>query len=240
MKIIGIIPARYASSRFPGKPLTMINGKTMIRRVYEQALKCKELSKVIIATDDLRIANHIKTFGGEVILTSSKHKSGTDRCAEAIQKLKTIYQAVINIQGDEPYINPKQISQVANKLKNKNVQIATLIKKTTDELVLSNPNCVKVVFDKNLRALYFSRAAVPFTKNSNRFGIYIHIGIYGYRTDILKKITQLPVSPLEQTEMLEQLRWIENGYSIHVEKTGYNSVAIDTPEDLFRLKKIKY
>ena len=254
MKILGIIPARYTSTRFPGKPLADINGKPMIQRVYEQAKKCKQLSEVVVATDDERIASAVKKFKGKVVMTSAKHESGTDRCFEALSKSGGKYDVVINIQGDEPFIHPDQISKVANCFrltpnpsprgegKNSRIQIATLAMKINSIHELTNHNIVKVVVGKNKEALYFSRTAVPyyrgedFTEWLKMHTYYKHIGIYGYRSDVLTEITKLERSSLEIAESLEQLRWLENGYKIAVEFTEHESLAIDSPEDLKKLK----
>lgn len=247
MKILGIIPARYDSSRFPGKPLANIHGKSMIMHVYDQSKKCALLADVVVATDDERIQNHVLKHGGKAIMTAKTHNSGTDRCKEVLEKYSTTepFQAVINIQGDEPYINPKQIEQVAALLiNNKEVQIATLIKKIASINEPFNPNVVKVVTDSSGRALYFSRSEIPFIRNKKQpnsaQGIdrYRHIGIYGYRSDILRQISTLPAAPLEEAEKLEQLRWLWNGYVIHTAQTEYESYGIDTPEDLSKLINI--
>lgn len=243
MNFIGIIPARYSSSRFPGKPLVMINGKSMIQRVYEQAEKADVLSDIIVATDDERINNHVKNFNGKVMMTSPNHQSGTERCNEVIEYLKKSspgkkLDIVINIQGDEPLIDPVQIKKVASCFTNKNIQIATLLKKISSNEELFNFNIVKSVFDKNNQAIYFSRQPIPFLsgkKNSewlNFCNYYKHIGVYAYRTDILKEITNLKPSPMEIAESLEQLRWIENGYKINIALTDIESYAVDSPEDL--------
>ncbi|MCO5247327.1 MAG: 3-deoxy-manno-octulosonate cytidylyltransferase [Chitinophagales bacterium] len=227
MKILGIIPARYASTRFQGKPLTLIDGKPMIQHVYERCLQAQRLSQVLVATDDERIADAVKGFGGKYILTKSAHQSGTDRCAEACQDFQV--DAVINIQGDEPKINHEQIDQVADMLI-KGAEIATLAKEI-DATTAQSPNIVKVVKDKRNMALYFSRSLIPY-----RSDVYFkHIGIYGYQKAILQKLTLLPVSFLEVKERLEQLRWLENAYEIHVGLTMYESVSIDTPDDLLKL-----
>jgi len=244
LKYIGIIPARYASTRFPGKPLAMIAGKTMIERVYEQALK--SLDHVCIATDDQRIGRTVEQFGGKVVYTSVHHKSGTDRCAEAIHIIEseenTSYDAVINIQGDEPFIQPSQIQKLMNCLADPDAQIATLVKPFKNKDELFDPNKVKVVADINMHGIYFSRAVIPFLRNvvkqdewvsNHRF--FLHIGIYGYRKHVLTQITKLPPSDLEIAESLEQLRWIENGYKIKLDFTEYDSMGIDTPEDLDRI-----
>lgn len=241
MKIIGIIPARYASTRFPGKPLIDIGGKSMIQRVYEQAKKTSSLSAVVVATDDARIENHVKSFGGEVVMTSEAHQSGTDRCFEAIQKFSSNADIVINIQGDEPFIQPEQIDLVASCFDTQEVQIATLVKKITAEQDLFNVNIPKVVLNTKGDAIYFSRQTIPFIRSketyewlvSNTF--YKHIGIYAYRTQILAQITRLNPSSLELAEGLEQLRWLENGYSIRTKPTDFENVAIDVPDDLKKL-----
>lgn len=241
MKIIGIIPARYASTRFPGKPLAMIQGKSMINRVYKQALKAKSLSKVVVATDDSRIFDHINNFGGNVVMTAKNHLNGSSRCLEVIENSNEQFDAVINIQGDEPYIDPEQINQLAALFKKQNVEIATLVKKVQTEEELFNPNVVKVVFDNNMQALFFSRQAIPFLRGIKmdewitEHSFYKHIGIYGYRPGILKEIVSLAPAELERVESLEQLRWIENGYSIKLGITTLEGDAVDTPEDLLKL-----
>ena len=237
MSILGIIPARFASTRFPGKPLVEIGGKSMIRRVYEQAQKAN-LQKVVVATDDTRILEHVQSFGGHAVITSESHESGTDRCFEAYRKNDEEFQFVINIQGDEPFIQPEQINLLADLLQDNSVQLATLIKKihTTEEL--NNPNLPKVVTDLHGQALLFSRQTIPFLRNVPphdwllHHTFYKHIGIYGYRTDILEQITQLPVGKLEKAESLEQLRWLENGYKIRTAITEIENLGIDTPDDL--------
>ncbi|MBA3901850.1 MAG: 3-deoxy-manno-octulosonate cytidylyltransferase [Bacteroidetes bacterium] len=243
MKITAIIPARFASQRLPGKPLAVIHGKTMIQRVYEQAEKCKDILNIIVATDDQRILNHVKSFGGNAAMTSKSHQSGTDRCYEAAV-LSGIHEAsdiILNIQGDEPFINPAQISQLCRSFKRQETQIATLVKLITDKDDLFNPTKPKVVMDSNQRALYFSRASIPFFRNIEEdlwiknHNYYKHIGIYGYRFDVLQKITSLEPSPLEIAEALEQLRWLENGFFIQAEVTDYDSISVDTVEDLEKL-----
>lgn len=247
MKILGIIPARYASTRFPGKPLADVNGKPMIQRVYEQAKKCKLLSDVVVATDDARIEAAVKKFKGRAVITSSLHESGTDRCYEALKKAgEKKYDAVINIQGDEPFIAPEQIAKTAKCFQDKNTEIATLVMKLESLHELTNHNTVKVALNKNSEAIYFSRTAIPYYRGENfsewlkMHTYYKHIGIYGYRTDILAEITKLDRSALEIAESLEQLRWIENGYRIKAMITRIESVAVDTPEDLKNaVKKIR-
>lgn len=240
MKVLGIIPARYASTRFPGKPLVDIAGKSMIQRVYEQAKKCLSLSEVIVATDSDLIFLHVTAFGGVAVMTSSDHQSGTDRCAE-VALLYPQYDVIINIQGDEPYIDPEQITKVAACFTSGDTQLATLIKKihTFDELI--NTNSPKVIINKHAEAIYFSRSPLPHIRGQeidNWLSLYTyfkHIGIYGYRADILQQVTKLPISPLEKAESLEQLRWIENGYRIKVAETELETYAVDVPEDLDRL-----
>ncbi|HVW96925.1 MAG TPA: 3-deoxy-manno-octulosonate cytidylyltransferase [Mucilaginibacter sp.] len=243
MKILGIIPARYASSRFPGKPLVDIAGKSMIRRVYEQCKKCVHLAETIVATDDVRIYDHVTAFGGKAVMTSADHQSGTDRCAEvALQHPQ--YQVVINIQGDEPYIDPEQISKLAACFNDPATEIATLIKKIISGQELFNTNSPKVVINKLSEAIYFSRSPLPHIRNYpeknwlEHYTYFKHIGIYGYRADILQKITKLPVSSLEKAESLEQLRWLENGYRIRIAETELETHAIDTPEDLEKIKAL--
>jgi 3-deoxy-manno-octulosonate cytidylyltransferase (CMP-KDO synthetase) len=245
MKAIGIIPARYASSRFPGKPLVMINGKSMIQRVYEQAMKSRRLSRVLVATDDDRIFEHVNGFGGEVILTSVVHTSGTERIGEVIEVLENSgvheYAIVVNIQGDEPRLNPEQIDLAVECFADPSVQISSLMKQITDKEEVFNPNVVKVVVDLNYDALYFSRSTIPFIRDYEQSewivqqSFYKHIGLYAYRIDALKQILKLPVSSLEKAESLEQLRWLENGFKIRVVPTKYETVSIDTPEDLLKL-----
>lgn len=237
MKILGIIPARYESSRFPGKPLIDLAGKTMIQRVYEQAKKSSALSEVVVATDDDRIFKVVKAFNGNVIMTSDKHQSGTDRCAEVSKKMIG-FDAIINIQGDEPLIDPKQINLLASCFNGISTELATLVKKIETPEELFNYNTPKVILNKNLEAIYFSRQVIPYLRNIENADLlkshtfYKHIGIYGYRTTTLGIIAKLPISTLEKAEMLEQLRWIENGYKIKVAITKKESLAIDMPEDV--------
>lgn len=245
MRTLGIIPARYASTRFPGKPLVQIQGMSMIERVYKQALQSKNLEVVIVATDDERIADHVKAFGGDAMMTNASHASGTDRCAEVLSEQTQSFDVVINIQGDEPFIQPEQIDLLISCFNDPDpsgVQIATLVKKiiTVDEL--KNPNSPKVVLAQNGDALYFSRQAIPFKKEVTfndwlQHGTYYkHIGIYGYKAQILPKLTALTPGKLEQMESLEQLRWLENGYRIRAKVTDLETMAIDTPEDLEKAK----
>lgn len=245
-KTIGIIPARYASVRFPGKPLVDIAGKSMVQRVYTQASAVPDFAAVYVATDDRRIFAAVENFGGKAIMTSAAHRSGTDRCAEVLQILNDPdIEIVVNIQGDEPFIDPSQIQQVIEVIQGENtatgsvpLPLATLAKRITEPAELFNANTVKVVFDDNLNALYFSRNPVPFVRGKAKKDwltehlFFKHIGIYAYRADILQKITQLPAGRLEKAESLEQLRWLENGLDIRVGITEIESRGIDTPEDL--------
>ena len=242
MKIIGIIPARFASSRFPGKPLVDIGGKTMIQRVYEQALKAKSLCKVVVATDDIRILTQVIAFGGEAYMTTTDHPSGTDRCFEAFQKAGggSKFDYAINIQGDEPFIDPEIIDQMS-KLLDFKTEIATAVKKINDYDTLFDPNIVKAVLTMRKQCLYFSRQTVPFVRGFepetwlDHADFYKHIGLYAYRSDVLEQISHLPPSPLENTEKLEQLRWLGYGYKIYATVTEYESFGIDTPEDLAKI-----
>jgi 3-deoxy-manno-octulosonate cytidylyltransferase (CMP-KDO synthetase) len=236
-RIIGIIPARYASTRFPAKPLVDVGGKTMIQRVYEQVSRSKSLTKTIVATDHEEIYQHVIRFGGQVCMTKESHVSGTDRCYEALALQEQSFDYVLNVQGDEPFIQPEQIDLLANTLDGE-TEIATLIKVIQVPDQLFNSNVVKAVINKNKEALYFSRSTIPHLRNipqeewltKNTF--YKHIGMYAYRADILKQLTTLAVSSLEKAESLEQLRWIENGFTIKVAETKTETIGIDTPDDL--------
>lgn len=239
MKYIGIIPARYASTRFPAKPLAILGGKTVIQRVYEQVVGV--LDDAIVATDDERIKETVLKFGGKVVMTSINHRSGTDRCYEAYLKNGVEYDVIINIQGDEPFIAHQQLESIKRCFDDADTDIATLVKPflATDSFeTLENPNSPKVVVDKNMRALYFSRSVIPYLRGKDRVEwlkshtYYKHIGLYAYRANVLKEITGLPQSSLELAESLEQLRWIENGYNIKVGITNIETIGIDTPEDL--------
>lgn len=246
IRIAGIIPARYSSTRFPGKPLVMIGGKPMIRRVYEQASLL--LHTVYVATDDQRIHDAVTGFGGKAVMTSADHRSGTDRCAEAAEQIAGLEgfapDVVVNIQGDEPFIRPEQIALLASCFDDRSVEIATLVRKAEPGEDLVNPNQPKVVLDLSGNAIYFSRSVIPFfrdapaTEWSARHTYYKHIGLYAYRTGVLKQITSLPASPLETAESLEQNRWIENGFRIRTAITLWESMGIDIPEDLERVEKI--
>ena len=244
LRFIAIIPARYASTRFPAKPLALLGGKPVIQRVYEQVTGI--ISSAVVATDDERIADAVKSFGGQVVMTSPNHKSGTDRCWEAYQKLGEEYDVVINVQGDEPFIAHSQLKAIMECFEDENTDIATLVKPfaQSDGLaVLQNPNSPKVVLDSESRAIYFSRSVIPYLRgvepeqwlSSHTF--YKHIGMYAFRSDVLGKITSLPQSTLELAESLEQLRWIENGYKIGVGISDVETVGIDTPEDLQRAEE---
>ena len=247
MSILGIIPARYASTRFPGKPLVEIKGKSMLQRVYEQTLKSNLLTEVIIATDDIRISEHAKAFGATVVLTKAEHPSGTDRCFEAYTVYGKNFDYVLNVQGDEPFLDPMQINSLAE-VCNGTVEIATQMIKCNNHDVLFDKGEVKIVLNTNNEALYFSRSVIPCIKNKaetdwhKHFDYYRHVGMYAYRIDILQKITELKPSALETAESLEQLRWLENGYKITCSETNFDSHCIDTPEDIekvIRLMNIK-
>ena len=242
MIIVGIIPARYASTRFPGKPLALIKGKPMIQRVYEQALKSK-LDAVVIATDDVRIADAVMDFGGQYVMTSPNHRSGTDRCCEALDLLKTKYDAVVNIQGDEPFIDPKQIDLLVDLIVRDDTPLASLAKRIDDEDELFSPNAVKVVVNQEGNAMYFSRNPIPFMRNVDRDEwlakgrFYKHIGIYAYKADVLHQVAHMEPSALEQAESLEQLRWLENGLAIRMALSDAENISIDTPDDLHRAEQ---
>lgn len=249
MNIAGIIPARYASTRFPGKPLALIGGISMIRRVYEQCIKASSLNYVVVATDDVRIADHVNAFKGNVVMTSTDHHSGTDRCNEALNHLMIAhpdlkFDVVVNIQGDEPFIDPTQIDAVAACFKDPMVDIATLARPIDSEEELLNPNAVKVVIGNKKQALYFSRSPIPFIRGISQnewisHGSFLkHLGLYAYRSKVLNDIASLPPGILENFESLEQLRWLENGYHISVELTDKESISIDTPEDITKLINI--
>ena len=245
MNFIGIIPARYASRRFPGKPLADLGGKPMIQWVYENTLQ--SLDNVIVATDHPDIESAVKDFGGKVVMTSPEHPSGTDRCAEVIDILgeqRESYDVVLNIQGDEPFIRNTHLSILMQAFDKEGTQIATLANVIEDPDELFNPNVVKVVRGKNDRALYFSRSPMPHQRNCpedewfSGFKYMKHLGLYGYRTEVLSQITKLKTTPLELAESLEQLRWLEHGYSIKVHITTEIGIGIDTPEDLEKAREI--
>lgn len=243
MHITGIIPARFASTRFPGKPLATIHGKPMIQRVYERALQASELSEVWVATDDERIAEAVRGFGGKVVLTLPHHETGTERCHEALVKIGQS-DAVINIQGDEPYIAPEQINEVARLIQKEGVDIATAVKRIDDPGVLLDPNKVKVVMGKHNKALYFSRSAIPFLRGVSvtdwleKHDFYKHIGIYAYKPEALHSIVHLQPGSLELAESLEQLRWLENGISIFCAISSHESLSVDTPADIEEIHRL--
>ena len=241
MKFLGIIPARYASTRFPGKPLADMLGKPMIQRVYEQVQHV--VDEICVATDDERINAAVKAFGGNVVMTSKSHRSGTERCYEAFRKIGNNHDIIINIQGDEPFIQPEQIELLKSCFLNTpDTQIATLVKALNPDSdaqkLLLNPNTPKVVIGQNKEALYFSRSIIPYIRDKEQSNwleshtFYKHIGLYAYKAEVLREIVNLPQSPLELAENLEQLRWLENGYKIKTEITQTETIGIDTPEDM--------
>ena len=242
MKILGIIPARYASCRFPGKPLAKVGDQSMIQRVYQRCEKAERLTDVIVATDDTRIATHVKSFGGKVIMTSEFHETGTDRCAEALALLADAdsYDYIINIRGNEPFIALDLINALCDMLDYK-TEIATVVKRIEKWETLEDTNVVKVVLTMRKQALYFSRQAIPFVWDVpksewlQKAEFYKHIGIYAYRNDVLRQIVKLPLNVLEQTERLEQLRWLGYGYKIYATETQHEIIGIETPEDLKKL-----
>jgi len=240
MNIVAIVPSRYASSRFPGKPLAMIGGKSMVQRVYERVSKVKSIQQTIVATDDKRIFDHVNSFGGNVQMTGDHHESGTDRCAEVATSLKDV-DLIINVQGDEPFLNPGQIELLIEQLKGlKNSGIATLAKSIHSESELQNPSVVKVVLNRKNKALYFSRSIIPHLRGKavkthlDQQLFYKHIGIYGFYRTTLLELARLEMTKLEKAESLEQLRWLENGYEIQVGITEEETMGIDTVEDLER------
>jgi 3-deoxy-manno-octulosonate cytidylyltransferase (CMP-KDO synthetase) len=243
MNFTGIIPARFQSTRFPGKPLVLLNGKPIVQWVYENARKA--LDEVYVATDDERIFKSVEAFGGKAIFTSANHQSGTDRCAEAAQELAKIMKVdvVVNIQGDEPFIRPEQIESLKACFSTPETEIATLIKPITNSAEITNINRPKVVINNQQEALYFSRSPIPFVRGCPpeewiaHQTFFSHIGMYAYRYDILLELTRLPVGLLEKAESLEQLRWLENGYCIKTAQTLFENIGIDTPEDLENAKK---
>lgn len=248
MNFVGIIPARYASTRFPGKPLVEISGKIMIQRVCDQVSKI--LDTVYVATDDKRIFDAVKSFGGKVVMTSTEHKSGTDRVNEAYSKIVELegksFDVIINVQGDEPFIQVEQIESLMSCFTSLSVDIATLVKKIDDKDELFDINKVKVVRAINGKALYFSRHTIPFLRDTEKSlwlekqTFFKHIGMYAYRSNILQQIANMPMGMLEKSESLEQLRWLENGLNIQTAITEIESIGIDTPEDLERVKNLKF
>lgn len=238
MKVLGIIPSRYSSSRFPGKPLIDLKGKSMIQRVYENALKTQSISEIIVATDDERIFNHVIGFGGKVVMTKENHNSGTERCEEVAQNYDC--DVVINIQGDEPLVNPIQLDQIISAFSDPKVEIATLGTKNISKEDLENPHRIKIILDAESNALYFSRSLIPnshhFSGNALAFYPYMkHIGLYAFRKETLLAITKKQATKLEQIESLEQLRWLYHGYKIKVVETTIETPNIDTPEDVSKI-----
>ena len=241
MTFTAIIPARYASTRFPGKPLAVLGGKTVIQRVYEQVSSV--LSEVYVATDDQRIYDCVEGFGGKAVMTREDHKSGTDRIEEAVEKIGTDADVIINVQGDEPFIQPSQVETLMHLFDAPETQIGTLGKLFESMEAVENPNSPKIVTDNRGFALYFSRSVIPYIRGKERndwFGQYPflkHLGIYAYRREVLAEVTRLPQSSLEKAESLEQLRWLQNGYRIRVGLTDVETIGIDTPEDLQRAEQ---
>lgn len=244
MKSLAIIPARYASTRFPAKPLAMLGGKLIIERVYRQVQQA--IDDVVVATDDERIMSAVESFGGRAVMTSTEHRSGTDRCYEALMKVGGSYDIVINVQGDEPFIQPEQIRSLVACFEDPATDIATLVKPFTVEdgiEALENPNSPKVVVSRDMKAIYFSRSVIPYMREApreewlSRHTYYKHIGMYAFRAKTLGEVTALPQSSLELSEKLEQLRWLENGYRIGVGITTIETIGIDTPEDLRRAEE---
>lgn len=245
MQFIGIIPARYASTRFPAKPLALLGGMTVIERVYRQVEGT--MDAVCVATDDERIEQAVKAFGGNVVMTSTAHRSGTDRCWEAYMNVKSTADVIVNIQGDEPFIQHSQLEAVKACFADETTDIATLVKPFTEAdgwAAVENPNSPKVVVSKNMEALYFSRSVIPYIRGKEKGDEWLahhtffkHIGLYAYRANVLREITQLPQSSLELAESLEQLRWLENGYKIKVGISDIETIGIDTPEDLARAEE---
>ena len=241
MKFMAIIPARYASTRFPGKPLAVLGGKTVIQRVYEQVSSL--LDEVYVATDDERIFQTVEAFGGRAVMTRTDHKSGTDRIEEAAEKIGSQADVIINVQGDEPFIQPSQIKTLMQLFDAPETQIGTLGKRFENIEGVENPNSPKIVTDNRGFALYFSRSPIPFVRGKERsewlanYPFLKHLGIYAYRREVLREVTQLPQGNLEKAESLEQLRWLENGYRIRVGLTDVETVGIDTPEDLKRAEE---
>ncbi len=241
-KILGIIPSRYGSTRFPGKPLVDVAGKSLVQRVYEQTSKSQKLTKVVVATDDERIFDHVKGFGGDAVMTSSEHPTGTDRCVEVAQKIGQDFDVFVNIQGDEPFVAPKQIDDLASLFDSPATEIGTMIKLITDPAEIFDMKEVKVTFNKHMEALYMSRSAIPFVKDiietdwHKHQDFFKHIGIYGFRKDILLKIASMKQTQLEKSESLEQLRWMDE-FRIKLGITDIDTLSIDTPEDLKEVYK---
>lgn len=241
MKFTAIIPARFASTRFPGKPLALLGGRPVIQHVYEKAVQT--LGEAYVATDDERIARVVEDFGGQAVMTRTDHKSGTDRIEEAAEKIGTDADVIINIQGDEPFVDASQLQTLQALFNDEETQIGTLGKRFETMEAVENPNSPKIVCDRRGFALYFSRSVIPFVRGQERtawleyYPFLKHLGLYAYRREVLREVTQLPQSPLERAESLEQLRWLENGYRIRVGLTEVETVGIDTPEDLERAER---
>lgn len=239
MKKLAIIPARYASSRFPGKPLIDLAGKTMIQRVFEGVQNTNLFDEVVVATDHEKIVEHVHTFKGNVVMTAASHQSGTERCGEVIQSFPTC-DVVVNIQGDEPLVDEVQLSQLLTAFEDESVQIATLGTPSITEETLKDSNRIKIVVNHNSDALYFSRSSIPFERNNEAYPFLKHIGLYGFRRNVLEELVALTPTKLEKTESLEQLRWLYYGYTIRVMKTDIETPNIDTPEDVDEvLNKLK-
>ena len=242
-KAIAIIPARFASTRFPGKPLVKIGSKTMIELVFEQASKCELVNKVMVATDHAGIRDAVLAFGGQVVMTSESCQSGTDRCAEVLSSFDFEEEIVVNVQGDEPFIHPEQIEELVQLMQNDRIEIGTLAQRITETELIFNPNVVKVVRSKAGKALLFSRNPIPFVREKEKCDwlqhadFFKHVGLYAYKRSILNALSNLPIGMLEKAESLEQLRWLEAGYDIFVAETKYASLGIDTPEDLKNVLK---
>jgi 3-deoxy-manno-octulosonate cytidylyltransferase (CMP-KDO synthetase) len=240
-KILGVIPARYASTRFPGKPLVDIWGKTMIQRVYEQCANSNLFDELIVATDDDRIEKEVMRFGGKVMQTNLKHESGTDRCAEVAAKFANEYDIVVNIQGDEPFVHTNDLALLISSFENESVDIATLAANITSNEELFDANKVKVVFNNKKLALYFSRSTIPFVRGVDqtdwlsKHNFYKHLGVYAYKSSVLQQLGGLPMGKLESVEHLEQLRWLETGFAIAVQLTDNEVIAVDTPDDLKKI-----
>ena len=245
MRILGVIPARYASTRLPGKPLVDIGGRSMVMRVYDQARKASGLADLVVATDDQRVADHVLAQGGSAVMTSAHHASGTDRCWEAVERTAGgPYDAVVNIQGDEPFLVPAQIDELCAAISHPTASIATLAQVVKDDRDLDDPGEVLITTDHAMNALYFSRAAIPFLRDAGtgprhaRFRFLKHVGLYAYRAEVLARIVQLPPSALELAESLEQLRWLENGFPVRIGITEHPSFCVDTPADLEEARRL--
>ena len=234
MKVIGIIPARYGSIRFPGKPLVDILGKSMIQRVYDQCKKSTQLNSVIVATDNNKIYNHVLSFGGRAMMTSKTHITGTERCNEVVNNLKEKFDVIVNVQGDEPLINPLQIDEIINLFNDSKTKIGTLVKRIHDEAIIRDKNTTKAIFDEEKKAVNFCR---EISNILPKHKYYKHVGIYAYKKDVLAKICKLPQSQNEIKEQLEQLRWLDNSYSINVGITNFKTLSVDNPEDIEKIKE---